>query len=468
LLANELEGMGKEMLEMRINGDSWAEIAKRFDLPNPSAARSKFTKLTGITDYKAKGQTLKMLANDLSQQASKTGIFEAKKAVKKADKALKVEKNVLDFTPDQLDHLAHLKGLGYDENNPVYKGVLNKYKAENLEKSAAEAGVKLDTKSIKWKSNQQLVEDTGLSPETVGKVIEMNQNGEGYLAIKNQLGIEFKQIDEVVWNSALKQADGDIWKAYQTKVTSQTGHDAVQEMVWDLKKAGFENGSISSIPGMPPKSIIDSISEGTWKLPPAGTKTVFIPPAPPPPPAIYGAKVESGFKYKSTNKMNEWIAPDTARLSPEARNAVSYYTGSGSSEINGFLRTGSTYGSPENAQKLVRGLDSAMRPIPEDMKVTRHVSTSAFGTDDLTTLVSDVFRDKGYLSTSVSETGAFTHHEVKMVIDVPKGAQGRYVQDISIHKQEKELLLARNTPIKINAVERTTGGRWVVYGEVIV
>lgn len=97
----------------------------------------------------------------------------------------------------------------------------------------------------------------------------------------------------------------------------------------------------------------------------------------------------------------------------------------------------------------------------------------AFGKTDLSGLAGTVFRDKGFLSTSISETGVFTSHNVKMIIDVPAGAKARYVQDISVHKSEQELLLARNTPIKINSVERlpagTYGGqKWIVHGEVVV
>lgn len=480
LLANELEGMGKKMLEMRINGDSWADIAKEFDLPNPSAARSKFTKLTGITDYKVKGQTLVHMANDLSAKASKTGIFEAKVAQKKVKKALDVDAELNDLTGFQKISMKQFE-KDYGKDHPVYKAKLQQYKSDNAIKGVAPKPVvdkavfdnMTEVKpKAKWKSDQQLADDTGLSPAKVGEIIEMNQNGQGYLAIKNKLGVEFKQIDEVVWNSLLKKYDGDIWKAYQAKVTSQTGFDAVQKMVWDLKKSGLSVDDIAKLDHTPPKEIVQGIIDGKWKLPPAGTTTVYIPPPPPAPPAVFGVKVETGYQYKSNQSMLDWIRDDTDKLPGGHRKAISNYTGSGSSPINEYLRKGNIpgYGSmtEESLSRTVKYLDAAMRPVPFNMKVTRYTDSAAFGTNDLSKLVGDVFRDKGYLSTSVKESGVFTHHNTRMVIDVPAGAKARYVQDISIHKSEQELLLARNTPIKINSVEREAGGRWVVYGEVVV
>lgn len=490
LLANELEGMGKEMLEMRINGDSWADIAKKYDLPNPSAARTKFTKLTGITDYKAKGQTLQMLANDAASKASKTGIFEAKKAVKKADKALKLDDPLSGLDNFQKIHLKDLENF-YGKDSALYKEQLQVYQEKNAIQKAQEAAKLLDKEvaevikpiphagdlesKSKWKSTDQLVSDTGLTKSQVYEIMNMNDTGQGYLAIKNKLGIEFKQIDDVVWNGVLKKADGDLWKAYQAKVTSQSGFEAVEKAVWDLKKSGLSIDDIAKIDGMPPKNIVEAIIDGKWKLPPAGATKPFVPPAPPPPPAVFGVKAESGFQYKSDTEMKRWIREDTGQLSGAQTGAISNYTGSGSSTINNYLRKGSVPnysgvepGFEDNLIRRVKSLDAVMRPIPFDVKVTRYVDQAAFGGVDPEKLVGDVFRDKGFLSTSISQNGVFTNHNVRMEIDVPKGASARYVGDISIHKHEQELLLARNTPIKVNSVERHADGKWTLHGEVVV
>lgn len=480
LLANELEGMGKEMLEMRIKGESWASIAHKFDLPNPSAARSKFTKLTGITDYKAKGQVLQSLANDLSSKASKTGIFETKVAQKKVKKALDLDAELNDLTTWQKATLKQYENE-FGKDHPVYKQKAQEFKNINAIKPAPKPVVEAVTKDLpegkpaKWKSNQQIADDNGLTPSQVGDIIAKNEQGKGYLAIKNETGVDFKQIDDVVWNSLLKKADGDVWKAYKAKPTSQSGYEAVKDTVLAKKKMGLSNKDIADLHDMP-ESVVDAIGKGSWNLPGAGSVTPHIPPPPPQPAAVFGTKVESGFEYRSNQKMMNWIRDDSAALPPGQRGAISNYTGSGSSSINTYLRNGAvndTYASSESMRRTVEAIDKTMRPMPFSTKVTRHVDIQAFGKTDLSGLAGTVFRDKGFLSTFISETGVFTSHNVKMVIDVPAGAKARYVQDISVHKSEQELLLARNTPIKINSVERlpagTYGGqKWIVHGEVVV
>ncbi len=487
LLANELEGMGKEMLEMRIAGESWASIAQKFDLPNPSAARSKFTKLTGITDYKAKGQVLQNLANDLSSKASKTGIFEAKVAQKKVKKALDIDEDLNDLEDWQKINLKQAENM-YGKDSPQYKQNLEFFKKQNMNNPTPKPIVQAVTKDLpeakpaKWKSTAQLVEDTGLTQAKIQQIRIMLDDGHGYLKIKNALDVDFKQIDGVVWNTLLEKTDGKVWAAYKQKVTSQSGFDAVEKKVWDLKKSGLSAEDIAKLPDAPPKEIIDAILDGKWKLPPAGATKPIIPPPPPKPPAVYGTKVETGYVHPSKAQMNKWISTeDDANLTYAQRGAISNYTGSGSTAINNYLRNGaidaSTYGSDyaRRAPGLVKELDATMRPTPKPMKVTRHTGTEAFPVQDLEDLVGDVYRDKGFLSTSIDPNGVFTSKPVKLIIDVPPGAQARWVQNISVHKSEQEVLLARNTPLKINSVERhgPAGGyyggtRWTIHAEVVV
>lgn len=64
LLANDvpLSGQALDIFNKRVQGRSWADIAKDYDLKSPSSARKLFTNLTGITDYKIKGDDLLQLA----------------------------------------------------------------------------------------------------------------------------------------------------------------------------------------------------------------------------------------------------------------------------------------------------------------------------------------------------------------------------------------------------------------------
>jgi hypothetical protein len=57
--ANEIR---ERLIQYRVEGKSWAEIAKLEDLGNPGAARRAFTKYTGLKDYKTKGPEIRRMA----------------------------------------------------------------------------------------------------------------------------------------------------------------------------------------------------------------------------------------------------------------------------------------------------------------------------------------------------------------------------------------------------------------------
>lgn len=446
LLSNDPKGIGQGMIAARKQGISWSDIAKQFDLPNPSAARKAFTKYTGITDYKVKGDALETLVKQMAEGTVETGTVAAKQAVKSVDDALAAK-------PDKVVFSSHETSLN------------------------TQPTMVAETTKPKWLSNTEVAEQVGVSIGGVGDIIAMVEDGKGYTAIKQALSVngenvDFAQIDKVAWNSLLKKHEGKTWKAYAEKPTSESGMNAVKEKVWDLHAKGLDAKQIAKVQEAPPEGVIHAILDDTWVAPPMGATKPIIPAIPPPPPPQFTGVLKGGTNYRrhSDGEMLDWVQGLGMDLSPDEYGAVRDYTGSGYHKINDALRD-KAKGVPARTPRNVKHLDKAMRPIPFDTIVTRNISgLNAFGGVPPDKLIGTVFRDPAFLSTSIKEGGVFSGN-VQMIIKVPKGTQSRYVNDISYHKSEKELILGRETRMVIHSVEETTGNygekKWRVFMEVI-
>lgn len=408
LLANEPTGIGQAMLAMRVKGASWKEIADEFNLPNPSAARKAFSKHTGINDFKTKGPALLDVKPGPATVAKKQADKVVKEAVTELPKASDMD-DAIKFT---------------------------------------------DILEEKPDSLKRLKEKTGHSQAEIEYIKMLHSEGKGYTAIKQAIGnTDFSKIDEVVWDHLLEKHGNQVWSAYKSKPTSESGFKAVQDKVISLRQKGLTTKQIAGMPDAPPESVIKAIQEGTWKMPPMGSTQPIIPPAPP---QTYGGPIAEGtnFAHKSNSEMMKWINDLGNDLTSQQVDAIQSYTGSGYLSINRSLR----YGSSHDVSSRVAGLDGSMRPVPFDVRVVRNVSnTDVFGTHDMSQLVGTVFTDPGYMSTTIQPAGVFGG-DVQMIIDVPKGSMARYVQNISSHKSEYEMLLARETKMIVKRVEEVSSG----------
>lgn len=416
LLANDPTGLGEAMIKARIDGKSWSDIAKEFNLPNPGAARKVFTKYTGIKDYKTKGQLLDNLVKEMSQKAAHTGTNIAMDVVKNTD-------DVLKKTAKQINS---------------------------------------DTK-LPWKSIDEIADDVGLTVSQVNDIRLGANLKETYSQIVNKTGATFDQVDRVVWNNNLSKWQGDVWKAYLEKPTSEMGFKAVQQKIFDLKAKGLDLNDILKLSDSPPEGVVRAVLDGTWKMPAPGSTVPIIPP---PPAQVYAGPLKStgtNFRRHSDGEMMDWISGLGSDLTPAQYKAIQSYTGSGYTRINGALRQKST----SRVTPTVKRIDEAMREIPFDTVVTRRVSgTHVFGTVDMNSMTGTVFVDHAFLSTSIAE--GVWHGAVEMIINVPRGARGRYVRNISFHKSEYELMLARETKMVVTKVESRGYNSWRVFLEVIV
>ncbi|OZD23825.1 hypothetical protein CH253_08155 [Rhodococcus sp. 06-156-3C] len=169
-----------------------------------------------------------------------------------------------------------------------------------------------------------------------------------------------------------------------------------------------------------------------------------------------------------------WDYDDATDLFTEAeRLAVFNYTSAGYERSNKILRgVVESTGDHElaNARLLDSMIDKAAR-VPDDVIVTRTATMAAFGdvqAAQMPSLVGRSFRDNAFMSTSVEAVGngveavAGQAPDYLLRLTVPKGSRGVYVsnenagymQQLSgFGKTENELILARGTRYRIDAVE---------------
>lgn len=417
LIANEPEGLANKMLERRIAGVSWKEIADEFGLGSPSTARKQFTKLTGITDYKAKGDALKQIASKLN------GLQEGQ--VKAASAAIKEVK----VTP-----------------------MTKELRKEITGEFASEANL------AKLKDVEDAI-DSMYGEGKAQKVSDFLKEKKGYQEIKSATGVDFKDIDALNWSELKIQYK--TWDAYLQKPTSETGFNAVKEMILKSRANGLEVQELVQLTNVP-ETVVNAILKETWHAPSPGSVKPFIPEAPPGPPKSTGKIGPSGdFQYHPISRWNEWADQLGNDMSSSELAAVQSYTGSGYVNINSGLRSGQ---SPRNVARM----DSAMRPTPFDARVTRQVSPNAFRSlginspKDLHDHVGKVFSDDGFMSTTIVEHGVWGG-DIKMKIDMPQGTMGRWVGNgISHHNSEREFILARGTSMMITGVEDVPGTKGVI------
>lgn len=137
---------------------------------------------------------------------------------------------------------------------------------------------------------------------------------------------------------------------------------------------------------------------------------------------------------------------------------ISSYADDDKSVINNHLRgkatdrIGEVYGQ---VQKLDQAFE-VMPRVPEDMKVARFVK------GDIADMMQPgaVFKDKGFISTTINPDLAFESYDGeadwKIHINVPKGSKGIYVAEKSNYAWEKELLLPRNSEMKVTGKDPAT------------
>lgn len=162
-----------------------------------------------------------------------------------------------------------------------------------------------------------------------------------------------------------------------------------------------------------------------------------------------------------------------AEWTPAQREALREYSAGWAGEMNGLLRTGK---GDATAREFVKAAASAMRPLPEDVRLYRFTAPDGLGVesvDDLAGLVGKTLQDRGFMSSSIAESGwtseqmqLAARRQVLIRIDAPAGTPAAYIERISAHPGQWEMLLAPGTKCRVTAVE-TRGRQTVVTVRVV-
>lgn len=144
--------------------------------------------------------------------------------------------------------------------------------------------------------------------------------------------------------------------------------------------------------------------------------------------------------------------------------AVKLYTGSSYEDINGILRNTISTSSMSSAsltlvEMATDDLTDMIRQAPQITSAVKLYRGMQLDVDSKLyrdiTKVGTVFKDSGFVSTSVAKSTAFGGN-VRMEILVPKGSKLAYVDSISRLQGEKEALLQRGSMFYVRSIESGT------------
>lgn len=170
------------------------------------------------------------------------------------------------------------------------------------------------------------------------------------------------------------------------------------------------------------------------------------------------------------------------QMTAAERDALREYTGSTYTQINRLLRKGSSgsYGDPQYIKSLIKEMDSYFNKsrLTEDVKIHRSFSVDATN-PWANPKIGDVLTDKGFQSFTVRDGGLggwgntsdCSRSYVRIVAVAMKGSKAAWVQPISLHSSEEEMLIPRDAQFVVTDVKETKnhtpgcGSRWTIYGE---
>jgi hypothetical protein len=155
----------------------------------------------------------------------------------------------------------------------------------------------------------------------------------------------------------------------------------------------------------------------------------------------------------------EWVF----KLSNEEIKNICHYTNKGHYMVNDHLR-----GNPSSTKTIrdsIEGFGHVLHTslskgiIPEKIKVYHRNNQSILQElpyNKIDELIGQKLHIKNFLSTSLALGSCvkFPTHNLLMSIDVPKGANGAFIADISTYKNENEILFDRNQVLEIKKVNQ--------------
>jgi len=210
--------------------------------------------------------------------------------------------------------------------------------------------------------------------------------------------------------------------------------------------------------------------------------------------ADYGGSAEtqsSGRQYASIRQGSEVDAERYERMSDAAtRNidyqhggrALSHYCEEGYRDINGYLRGNLTRELTTDYASVIQDEINSLTDIINERQLGRNM-TLYRGVDNPRHIIGDdwrdlsveelnernvgrVFQDRGFCSTSVSQTGASDFSQSQtgatIIIQAPEDANGIFVGSYNNRTQEREVLLQRGSNFRIDGISRDQYGSYTI------
>ena len=164
------------------------------------------------------------------------------------------------------------------------------------------------------------------------------------------------------------------------------------------------------------------------------------------------------IRNNNLREMESWCDDWLRAISSAERNGVEVYTGSAYVNMNEYLRgQRTTTRYADEIKQATAALKKAS--LPEEVIVRRgsdYNMLRELGVDiseaNKDKLIGAIVTDKGFMSTSPASGGGFSG-DIEYVVKVPKGSQAMYVDTISRHRGEEELLINRGGKYIIEDVE---------------
>lgn len=143
-----------------------------------------------------------------------------------------------------------------------------------------------------------------------------------------------------------------------------------------------------------------------------------------------------------------------AGLTTDESKCVSDYTGSAYKEINSQLRNGENNGQDSAIQHITNAIEKS--PMREDLIVYRGINNegmnrlmAASNVSSVTELTGTVFKDDGFVSTSIDKRCILGSNDCVLRIMVPKGSKALPVMWDSKNPSENEVLLQRGKSFRV-------------------
>ena len=170
------------------------------------------------------------------------------------------------------------------------------------------------------------------------------------------------------------------------------------------------------------------------------------------------------LRKNNLGEMNDWTRAWVKAISGNEKYGVEVYTGSAYRDMNRFLRGQSSKTSYADEIKLAT---SALKKasLPRDVIVRRgsgynmlnDLGVGRITPENKSNFIGAIVQDKGFVSTSPAPSGGFTD-DIEYIIKLPKGSQAMYVDSISRHMGEEELLINRGGKYIVEDVEFNNWG----------